>query len=318
MSTKNRKFADDGWAIWIHGDDRSTVYLNEWIQPKGKSYVDVSVRIYGAQDVDDVNIYVPFSIAEHDIEDLSAKLSSDEILRVLFNTNGVIDTEKNAYTSELRYDGRVVSLIALSEEIMKMRNLSEGTVITISLNSIREYLSSNEAYIIFRIPHRSLDEIFSSPINMGDGIKKMKEMISSPITTQRYGYSIRINEARLLPVEINTIEDLHNQKIRKALVTVSLDENYELNDSNCYRIRRLEEDLYRNYAPVGYECSNAIIYQWVEERDKNMKAHYNFYFNIVHNNISRSSIAFYLLIVLLVGIVGMVIYDLLKYFIFMI
>lgn len=40
MSIKTRKFADDGWEIWIDGDDRSTVYLNEWINPKGKSYVD--------------------------------------------------------------------------------------------------------------------------------------------------------------------------------------------------------------------------------------------------------------------------------------
>lgn len=40
MSIKTRKFADDGWEIWIDGDDRSTVYLNEWINPKDKSYVD--------------------------------------------------------------------------------------------------------------------------------------------------------------------------------------------------------------------------------------------------------------------------------------
>ena len=49
MSIKTRKFADDGWGIWIDGDDRSTVYLNEWINPKGKSYVDIAIRIYGAK-----------------------------------------------------------------------------------------------------------------------------------------------------------------------------------------------------------------------------------------------------------------------------
>ena len=42
LSIKTRKFADDGWGIWIDGDDRSTVYLNEWINPKGKSYVDIN------------------------------------------------------------------------------------------------------------------------------------------------------------------------------------------------------------------------------------------------------------------------------------
>ena len=36
MGKRTRRFADDGWAIWIDGDDRSTIYLNEWLNPKGK------------------------------------------------------------------------------------------------------------------------------------------------------------------------------------------------------------------------------------------------------------------------------------------
>jgi hypothetical protein len=50
LGSKKRRFADDGWALWIDGDDRSTIYLNEWINPKGKSYVDISVRVYGAKE----------------------------------------------------------------------------------------------------------------------------------------------------------------------------------------------------------------------------------------------------------------------------
>lgn len=94
MSIKTRKFADDGWEIWIDGDDRSTVYLNEWINPKGKSYVDIGVRIYGAKKANDLNIYVPFEITEHEIADLSVELSDDNILRGLFNTNGIVGAEK--------------------------------------------------------------------------------------------------------------------------------------------------------------------------------------------------------------------------------
>lgn len=129
---------------------------------------------------------------------------------------------------------------------------------------------------------------------------------------QKYGYSIRINEARLLPSEINKIEVLHQQRICKVLVTISIDEAYELNDSNCYRIRRLEEDLYINYAPPGYDCSDVITYQWVEERDKNMKAHYNFYFDIVHSKISQNSVLLYVLIMLLTAVAGNAIYGLIR------
>lgn len=312
MSIKTRKFADDGWGIWIDGDDRSTVYLNEWINPKGKSYVDIGIRIYGAKKANELNIYVPFGIIADEITDLSVELEDDDILRGLFNTNGIVDAEKNEYTSELKYDGRTVSLINLSKKILKVKQIAEGTVITAELQQIQQYITSDEAYVIFRIPHRTLDEIFKPQLDVSGSIERLKELISSPTVTQKYGYSIRINEARLLPAEMNKIEVLHQQRIRKALITISIDEEYELNDSNCYRIRRMEENLYRNYAPPGYDCSDVITYQWVEERDKNMKAHFNFYFDIVHSKISRNSVILYVLIILITAVAGCALYDLLK------
>ena len=50
MAKEQRKFADDGWAIWIDGEDISNVYLNDWLNPKGKSYVDVAVHIRGVRE----------------------------------------------------------------------------------------------------------------------------------------------------------------------------------------------------------------------------------------------------------------------------
>lgn len=310
MGMKSRRFADDGWGIWIDGDDRSTVYLNEWINPKGKSYVDIAIRIYGAKEANELNIYVPFEITENEITDLSVELEDRDILRGLFNTNGIVDTEKNEFTSELKYDGRTVSLINLKSEILTIKQVSSGTVVTVNIHKIQEYITSNEAYVIFRIPHKTLDKIFSPKMDVMGGMERLKELISSPTVTQKYGYSIRINEARLLPKEINKIEVLHQQRIRKALITISIDEEYELNDSNCYRIRRMEEDLYINYAPPGYTCSDVITYQWVEERDKNMKAHFNFYFDIVHSKISQKSVLLYMLIILITAVAGSALYDL--------
>ena len=45
MAKEQRKFADDGWAIWVDGDDTSTVYINDWLNPKGKSYVDLAICV---------------------------------------------------------------------------------------------------------------------------------------------------------------------------------------------------------------------------------------------------------------------------------
>ena len=312
MGSRKRKFADDGWALWIDGDDRSTIYLNEWINPKGRNYVDISVRVYGAKGTKKVNFFVPFVIEENEITDLSYMLSNSSALRALFNTNGKVDSEKTKYTSELRYDSRNVSLINLTNEFIEVKKVSYGTVITVDFEFIKDCITSDEAYLIFRIPHKTLDKVFAPTIDVGSTFDKINSLIQSPIISEKYGYSIRINEARLLPPEINEIEELQEQRIRKALVTISVGDEYEMNDSTCYRIRRLEAELNKNYAPEGYDCSEAITYQWVEERDSNMKAHYNFYFTMEHNEISKMSMLVYLFMVLLIGALGGAIYDLFR------
>ena len=312
MASKKRIYADDGWALWIDGDDRSSIYLNEWINPKGRSYVDISVRVYGAKETKAVNFFVPFEIEMNEITDLSYMLSDSSALRTLFNTNGKVDSEKTKYTSELRYENRTVSLINLTNEFTEVKKVSYGTVITVDFEFIKDFITSDEAYLIFRIPHKTLDKVFAPTIDVGSTFDKINSLIQSPIISEKYGYSIRINEARLLPPEINEIEELQEQRIRKALVTISIGDEYEMNDSTCYRIRRLEAELNKNYAPEGYDCLDAITYQWVEERDSNMKSHYNFYFTMEHNEISKLSIFFYFVIVLIIGVTDGIIYDLVK------
>ena len=33
---KNIRFADDGWAYWVAGNDTSTIYLHEWVNPNAE------------------------------------------------------------------------------------------------------------------------------------------------------------------------------------------------------------------------------------------------------------------------------------------
>ena len=212
MGNKKRRFADDGWVLWIDGDDRSTIYLNEWINPKGNSYVDISVRVYGAKEANAVNFFVPFEIEKSEITDLSYMLSDSSALRALFNTNGKVDSEKTKYISELRYDNRTVSLINLTNEFTKVKKVSYGTVITMNFEFIKDCISSDEAYLIFRIPHKTLDKVFAPVMDVGSIFDKINSLVLSPMISEKYGYSIRINDARLLPPEINEIEDLQEKK----------------------------------------------------------------------------------------------------------
>ena len=68
MAKEQRKFADDGWAIWIDGEDTSTVYIKDWLNHKGKSYVDLAIRIRGAKLSKGLHVYVPFILTREEIE----------------------------------------------------------------------------------------------------------------------------------------------------------------------------------------------------------------------------------------------------------
>lgn len=310
MASKNRYFADDGWAFWVTGDDTSTIYLNDWINPKGKSYVDIGVRVLGVSLTDEMNIYVPFRINRADIEDISGKLQDSSIFRAVFNATGIMDIDKNEYTSEMAYHGKAVDLVHLSRVNFTVSYISSGTLITIPITDFKDSIDNDEAYFLFRIPHVSLDRIFAQKINIGNFFTRLRDLVTTPVVAEKYGYSVRINEARLLPDDITRMGAFHRQKLNKAVVTISVHEDYQLSDANCYRIHRLEETLYRDYAPKGYSCEDVITYQWNQNRDVNLRGQFNFYFDINREFISKSSMLFYMILLLFLGMMGDALWDL--------
>ncbi|MBR5438833.1 MAG: hypothetical protein IKV61_01250 [Clostridia bacterium] len=309
MPKKQKKFADDGWAIWVDGDDTSTVYINDWLNPKGKSYVDLAVRIRGVKSTKTLNVYVPFEIVSEEIEDVSLLFNNKKIVQATFSAACIIEYKKNECTSEIAYNGKTIDIVHISTIDYQLKNLVGGTLITINLEKLQEFIANDEAYFIWRMPHKSLDEIFRPRKDVNNALERLRDLITTPVVSEKYGYSIRVNESRLLPEEITKIGVFHRQKLKKAVVTISINEDYELNDASCYRIRRLEEDLYREYLPSSYKCEDVITYQWHQNRDYNLKGHFNFYYNIAKNSVSRGSMTFYLILLLGIGIIGNLMSD---------
>ena len=309
--TKRKSFADDGWAVWVLGDDTSTVYLDEWVNPQGKSYVDISVRIKGIKNTNGLNIYIPFAVDETEVEDLSHHLQNENVFRAIFSTRCLMDYMKNQYTSEIAYHGKTVDLVHISCTGFILQPLATGTLFSISFDTLQDYLDNDEAYFIFRVPHKSLDELFKKQVDVRGGITILRDLLTSPVLSEKYACSVRVNEARLLPDEINQIGAFHRQKLNKVVVTLSLQEDYQVNDSNCYRIHRLEEELYGTYAPAGFNCDDAITYEWNEFREENYHGHFNFYFGISRETISKSSMFLYMMLLFLVGFAGDALYQML-------
>ena len=309
MANKRRKFADDGWAVWVDGENVSTVYINDWINPKGKSYVDLAVRVRGAKAGKLLRVYVPFSVSGSEIEDVALRFDDTRILQATFSTACIIDYKKNEHTSEIAYNGKTVDIVHISTLDYKAEELAKGTLICVDMEKLQPFLDNDEVYFIWRMPHKSLDEIFTPQMNVKSVIERMRELLITPVISERYSYSVRINEARLVPEEISRIGTFHRQKLKKAVITLSLAEEYELNDAGCYRIRRLEENLYEDYLPADYLGSDIITYQWNQGRETNFQGQFNFYYNIARNSISKGSMFLYVLLLLVVGVVGNALFN---------
>ena len=304
MPKKHRKFADDGWAVWIDGEDTSTIHINDWMNPMGKSYVDIAIHIRGIKSSKSLNVYVPFGVLKEEIKDVSLLFEDTKILQAIFSAACIVDYKKNQYTSEIAYNGKTVDIVHISTTDFKAEPLSNGTLICVDLQSLQPYLDNDEAYFIWRMPHKSLDAIFKPRVDVGNAMERLRDLITTPVVSEKYGYSIRINESRLLPEEITRIGMFHRQKLNKAAITISVDENYELNDAGCYRIRRLEENLYRDYLPKDYLCDDVITYQWNQNREDNFQGQFNFYYSINKNSVSRASMFLYMILLLAVGVFG--------------
>ena len=312
MSTKQRKIADDGWAVWIDGDDATTVYINDWINPKGNSYIDLAIRIRGVKSCKSLNVYVPFNVSLEEIEDVSLLFHDKKVLQAILSAACIIDYLKNKHTSEIAYNGKLVDIVHIATLDNKISELSKGTLISIDLEKLQPFLDNDEAYFIWRMPHKSLNEIFKSRTDMGNIISRLRDLITTPVVSEKFCYSVRINESRLLPEEITKIGLFHRQKLNKSVVTISVDEDYELNDAGCYRIRRLEGDLYNDYLPKKYKSDGVITYHWFQTKDDNSRGQFNFYYNIAKNSISRGSMFFYIVLLLLLGAAGEFLADFIK------
>ena len=312
MPKKQRKFADDGWAIWIDGDDISTVYINNWLSPKSNSYVDVAIRIRGVKSSRFLYVYVPFVISSDEIEDVSLLFNDTKILQATFSAACIVDYKKNEHTSEIAYNGKTVDIVHISTLEYEIKPLSAGILISVDLEKLNASLDNDEAYFIWRMSHKSLNEILKARVDVGNAMNRLRDLITTPVVSEKYGYSIRINEARLLPEEITRIGTFHRQKLKKAVITLSVDENYELNDGGCYRIRRLEENLYKDYLPMDYKFEDVITYQWNQNREHNQQGQFNFYYNISKDSVSKSSMFLYMVLLLAIGIFGDLLAEIVK------
>jgi hypothetical protein len=259
-----------------------------------------------------MRVYVPFVVSNDEIEDVSLLFHDTKILQAVFGSACIVDYKKNEFTSEIAYIGKTVDIIHVSTLNYQLSRLSNGVLMDIDLASVQPFIDNDEAYFIWRMPHKSLDTLFKSRVGAGSLMSRFRDLITSPMLSEKNGYSVRINEPRLLPEEITRVGSFHRQKIKKACITITVSEDYDINDEGCYRIRHLEEELYREYIPNNYKTDDVISYQWHQNRESNLQGQFNFYYNITRNSISGGSMTVYMILLMLLAVMGEILGDFAK------
>jgi hypothetical protein len=141
VAKKQRKFADDGWAIWIDGDDTSTVYINDWLNPKGKSYVDLAIRIRGIKSSNYLCVYVPFKVNADEIEDVSLLFEDKKIF-----TDTMEESYKKYYLYNMIYNlmSSVKEVYAFKSEYTVNGYIQESILYSLLLKLLNRGGDSNE------------------------------------------------------------------------------------------------------------------------------------------------------------------------------
>ena len=312
MAKKQRRFVDDGWAIWTDGDDICTIYLQDWLNPKGNSYVDLAIRIRNVKVNTRMRVYIPFPISKEELDDVSLLFNDTRILQAVFGSACIVDYMKNEFTSEIAYGGKTVDIVHISTLDYQLSSLSDGTLLDVDFKPLQPCIDNDEAYFVWRMPHKSLDSLFKSRVGAGSLMSRFRDLITSPTLSEKHGYSVRINEPRHLPEEVTRVGSFHRQKLKKAVVTISVSEDYDINDEGCYRIRHLEDELYREYIPKDYDTEDVISYQWHQGREGNLQGQFNFYYNITKNSISGLSMTVYMILLMLLAVMGEILGDFAK------
>lgn len=312
MAKKQRKFVDDGWAIWSDGDDIFTIYLQDWLNPKGESYVDLAIRIRNVKLSTRMRVYIPFEISRDEIKDVSLLFNDTKILQAVFGSACIVDYKKNEFTSEIAYIGKTVDIVHINTLDYQLSSLSDGTLMDIDLSSLQPFIDNDEAYFLWRMPHKTLNSLFKSRVGAGSLLSRFRDLITSPMLSEKHGYSVRINEPRLLPEEITRVGSFHRQKIKKAVITITISEDYDINDEGCYRIRHLEDELYGEYIPSDYDTDDVISYQWHQSRSANLQGQFNFYYNITKDSVNGASMTVYMILLMLLAVMGEILGDFAK------
>ncbi|MDE7245139.1 MAG: hypothetical protein K2O18_14365 [Oscillospiraceae bacterium] len=310
--------SDDSFAVWLEYTpltatnlialksklfpSKIDIHINEWIMKNSQTtaFIDFGIRIYNPKSVNTIGFFVPYSIEEHEVEDLTSHLQNEETARGIFNANCTINIHRETGILDLEYGIHKSNATTLPRRVAPSHS---GTKIYFDLTSIKKRITRDEFYFRFRIPHNTLATLLRKH-------KKTTNLLlsffASPIIKEDYIYIIRVNEMRTLPDDIRFNPTLQKQKINLVRVLLAFNGDLQIDSSSCYRLRKVE-NLLEHYVPKNFNCEDSVVYHWLSEN--NPKNYYNFTFSFRKETINKLSLGVYASFVIVLSMLASLLFS---------
>lgn len=308
MSIRN-KSVNDNFAIILDGTLEKynyDIHINDWVVYPFGSYIDFGIRIYNILSVNSFCMYIPYKINPEEIQDLGPLFGDEKTARVLTNTSAKITTSTASPIIDISYYNITESIIFIKQLNKSVYSCCNGTIIEFFFNNMHSLIKNGNGYIRFRIPHKSLNQVFISKRH------DYKFSFDSPIITDKYQHTIKINEFRSLPSEIRQKLSVKKQCIRKGHFFLTMSRNICADSIICENTRPLEEDLLNLYMPPTFKNSDVTVYQWSKRPQKYLF----FSFRCSVSKIQPLSLFIYSIIIIFLSILGNMLWELIKLMIF--
>ena len=277
------------FGLWYKKTDESTkipvfsVHINFWSESVKKDSgipdLDIGIKIKEFRDVDELIFHCPFVIYENEVTDLVPQLCKIENANIVFNTDGLIHTEKSysVYSFKKNDNEEKLLLFPLIQDIggtYELIKKDDKTDIVFNFPKFNEYLKDksefaeiDKIYIRFRISSAELKN------NIYFDCEPSNKSFESAFSGTRI-FDFKVNEKRNL--DSKTITNIEMEKylfprIDNIHLLVMEPSSYDVESfaNKQMTCRELEGHLWDDYfgSDINYSKGRILAYHWKFENE---------------------------------------------------
>lgn len=298
-------------------------HINLWNLKKGKKnpmpFIDFGIGISDFRKIKSLDILLPFNVDESEIDDLYEYVKKPDTARLIFNEVECEVSSKDRY-AVIKSDNFEKSKLLINikkenalESFVNCNNDGDTMCLSINFEELKKddkFIACNDLYLRFRVNSESIKKTLFCPIH-----KKNWFLESGFVETQIV--DIKINQERNLPHSICKDYRLNKYKFatfKKIHLLVMSDSGDDVDSlSGMYECRKLEEHEWDSYLGNNYDVTNILAYHWKEKsQNGNGVSNFSKLIRISTASTNMKVIITYVLVVILLGVVGGGLLELIK------